>query len=132
MPVKKIEFSTTTYKSKKLDIADDGVYQIDQQGNAFDLKGNLIKKVDVDLKHRDIEIDMLKQLANIAFSNAKEIKDAHCALDIFGQLENLTNEDTEIMIGDSDAIMLRDAFNKVAEKRPAAWLKAGAVIKQLI
>jgi hypothetical protein len=77
-------------------------------------------------KERDAEIAILQSLANIAWQNAKTVKDAVTCQDLYSETNNVGKDAASFSISSDDLDRLRKAFESIAGRRPDGWLHLGA------
>ena len=126
----KLTFSTDTYTVKDYDLPEGTILRL-VGSLVFTEKGDLAVMKDVSKSRPELEVSMLKGLAEASYRSAKKMSEIHTAADLWAQFDSLKDE-PEIVIEDSDHKMLSAAFETMGEQRNTLWCRhCTAMIEQL-
>ena len=128
----KLQFSADEYTVENPDVKEGEAYSL--VGNKiFNKDGVSVGKKKEAIKRRELEVNMLKMMANRSANAQKNLPDSFRMLDVMGALENLEDSEDSIDIDKADVDRIITAYEELAGNRPEIWLKEGrSLLKQLI
>lgn len=102
---------------------------IDASVNVAEIQDRAVLKEK--MSKRNLEKIILSNLISLAANSAKSLSDVNVCGDLLGQIENLADDKTELIVDDADKKNIMTGFEASVGKRPFAWFLCRELWKQL-